>query len=233
MVSNTKEIALEQTIQKHLTGFTSEELAGQPQPKDAAKYRIGSPLDFNAQYALDTKLFWQFLEDTQGKELEKLRTRNPSDWERKIFERFDRIALPPGFGDEFDNSLVAPSPRGTTDTLTTHIRQGTVFPARDGYLLTARGNPYGNVVRDGNRVVVHTAGGKDVTLKPLKLLAAERELEDPEVGCGERVRYRLLVTDADRLVSEFSQPLEVVGEDIQVRVEWSPEGVVLRWAEDA
>ena len=46
MVSNTKEIALEQAIQKHLTGFTSEELAGQPQPEDAAKYRIGSPLDW-------------------------------------------------------------------------------------------------------------------------------------------------------------------------------------------
>lgn len=91
MVSNTKEIALEQAIQKHLTGFTSEELAGQPQPEDATKYRIGSPLDFNAQYALDTKLFWQFLEDTQGKELEKLKTRNPSDWERKILERFDRM----------------------------------------------------------------------------------------------------------------------------------------------
>ena len=53
MVSNTKEIALEQAIQKHLTGFTSEELAGQPQPADPAKFRIGLPHDFDAQYALD------------------------------------------------------------------------------------------------------------------------------------------------------------------------------------
>ena len=91
MVSNTKEIALEQAIQKHLAGWTSEELAGQPQPDDGAAYRIGSPADFNAQYALDTKFFWKFLEDMQGKELEKLKTRNPSDWERKILERFDRM----------------------------------------------------------------------------------------------------------------------------------------------
>lgn len=32
MVSNTKEIALEQAIQKHLTGHTTEDLAGQPAP---------------------------------------------------------------------------------------------------------------------------------------------------------------------------------------------------------
>lgn len=52
MVSNTKEIALEQAIQKHLTGFTSEELAGQPQPDSPTKFRIGLPQDFDAQYAL-------------------------------------------------------------------------------------------------------------------------------------------------------------------------------------
>lgn len=91
MVSNTKEIALEQAIQKHLAGWTSEELDGHPQPVDPTKYRIGSPADFDAQYAIDTKLFWEFLENTQGKELAKLKTRNPSDWERKILERFDRL----------------------------------------------------------------------------------------------------------------------------------------------
>ena len=91
MASNTKEIALEQAIQKYLGGWTSEELAGQPQPEDMSKYRIGSPSDFNAPYALDTKLFWQFLEATHGEELEKLKIRNPTDWQRKILERFDRL----------------------------------------------------------------------------------------------------------------------------------------------
>ncbi|MAM12616.1 MAG: DEAD/DEAH box helicase [Rhizobiaceae bacterium] len=91
MVSNTKEIALEQAIQKHLAGWTSEELADQPQPANPTLYRIGNPADFDAQYAIDSKLFWEFLESTQSKELSKLKSRNPSDWERKILERFDRL----------------------------------------------------------------------------------------------------------------------------------------------
>jgi type I restriction enzyme R subunit len=91
MVSNTREIALEQAIQKHLTGHTTEDLAGQPTPVDGGPYRIGLPSDFNAQFALDTRMFWQFLETTQAKELAKLQSRNPSDWEVKILERFDRM----------------------------------------------------------------------------------------------------------------------------------------------
>jgi type I restriction enzyme R subunit len=91
MVSNTREIALEQAIQKHLTGHTTEELAGQPAPVGSAPYRIGLPGDFNAQFALDTAMFWQFLHAAQGKELAKLESRNPSDWQAKILERFDRM----------------------------------------------------------------------------------------------------------------------------------------------
>lgn len=91
MVSNTKEVALEKAIQKHLTGHTSEDLAGQPAPVGGGPYRIGLPGDFNAQFALDTVMFWQFLQTTQGKELAKLQSRNPSDWQAKILERFDRM----------------------------------------------------------------------------------------------------------------------------------------------
>lgn len=91
MVSNTHEVALEQAIQKHLTGHTTEELAGLPAPVGDGPYRIGLPGDFNAQFALDTALFWQFLETTQAKELAKLQSRNPSDWQAKILERFDRM----------------------------------------------------------------------------------------------------------------------------------------------
>jgi len=91
MVSNTKEVALEQAIQRHLTGLTTEELAGQPAPHGHGPFRLGLPADFDAEYALDTRLFWEFLETTQGKELAKLKERNPGDWQRKILERFDRL----------------------------------------------------------------------------------------------------------------------------------------------
>ena len=91
MVSNTREVALEQAIQKHLTGHTTEELAGTPTPVGDGPYRIGLPGDFNTQFALDTAMFWQFLETTQARELAKLRVRNPSDWQAKILERLDRM----------------------------------------------------------------------------------------------------------------------------------------------
>lgn len=91
MVSNTKEVALEQAIQRHLTGHTTEALAGQPAPAGHGPFRLGMPGDFDAEYALDTRLFWEFLETTQGKELAKLKDRNPGDWQRKILERFDRL----------------------------------------------------------------------------------------------------------------------------------------------
>ncbi|MBO6508190.1 MAG: type I restriction endonuclease subunit R [Roseibium sp.] len=92
MVSNTKEIALEQSIQKHLTGLTTEELGGAVPPVDPAKFRIGLPDDFDKEYALDTKLFWEFLEVTQRQDLDKIKAREPRDWSRKILERFDRLA---------------------------------------------------------------------------------------------------------------------------------------------
>ena len=91
MVSNTKEIALEQAIQRHLTGLTIEDLSAQPVPVGPGRFRLGLPGDFDAEFALDAKLFWEFLETTQGKELARLKARNPGDWQRKILERLDRL----------------------------------------------------------------------------------------------------------------------------------------------
>lgn len=93
MVSNTKEIALEQAIQRHLTGLMTEGVAEQPAYYDRALFRLGWPSDFDAEYALDTRLFWEFLETTQAKELAKLKARHPGDWQRKILERFDRLIM--------------------------------------------------------------------------------------------------------------------------------------------
>ncbi len=90
MVSNTKEIALEQAIERHLTGTTTEELADRRAP-GPAPIRIGRPADFDAALALDTRLFWEFLEATQGKALDKLKARNPADWQAKILGQFDKL----------------------------------------------------------------------------------------------------------------------------------------------
>jgi len=84
--------------------------------------------------------------------------------------------LPLGFGDEYRERPAVGPPRGVAKKLLELQEQGTVYEARDGYLISARGNPIGNVVRAGNMVIVHTAAGKDIELKPLKLLAEQGEL---------------------------------------------------------
>lgn len=77
MVSKTNEEALEALIEGHLA--------------DACAFQIGQPADYNAQFAVDTRFFWQFLETTQADELDKLKRNSAVDWQRKILERFDRL----------------------------------------------------------------------------------------------------------------------------------------------
>ncbi|WFB62125.1 type I restriction endonuclease [Sphingobacterium sp. WM] len=99
MTSKYNEQALESLIEKHLTGYTLEDLkdkslsVGSLYESDehylsGKGYYIGSTLDFDKRFALDSKRFWDFLEKTQAKELAKLQV--SSDWKLKILERFDR-----------------------------------------------------------------------------------------------------------------------------------------------
>lgn len=99
MTTQYNEQALESLIEKSLTGYCLEELKKENLSIDqvqetqksylkGAGYYIGSPSDFDKEYALDTLRFWDFLEETQPKELEKLKV--SSDWKLKILQRFDR-----------------------------------------------------------------------------------------------------------------------------------------------
>jgi type I restriction enzyme R subunit len=74
MASQTNELALESSIEKSLLeqGFVR-----------------GENRDFNKEYAIDEKLFWEFLETTQEKELNKLR-RDPQ-YRLKIIQRLDKM----------------------------------------------------------------------------------------------------------------------------------------------
>ena len=95
MVSQTNEQALESAIEKCLTGTTLEELKAGVQEVAPdfhnRLYQVGFASDFNMQYAIDERFFWQFLQKTQEVELAKLQKNNPSDWQRKLLERFDRL----------------------------------------------------------------------------------------------------------------------------------------------
>jgi|GEM_PF-95927 len=74
------------------------------------------------------------------------------------------------------DGVPAYAPRGIARERLPHVEQGFAVAARDGFLLTARGNPYENVVRDGTDIIVHTAAGKDIRMKPLKKLFQEKKV---------------------------------------------------------
>ena len=86
--------------------------------------------------------------------------------------------LPLGFMDEFAETPAGGAPRGVAEEPLPHTLQGAQHDPRDGLLLTARGNPFENVVRDGDEIVVHTAAGKDLRMKPLKTLIDTGEVAE-------------------------------------------------------
>ena len=86
--------------------------------------------------------------------------------------------LPLGYGDEFDTIPANGEPRGVAKQFAEYLEKGTFYDARDGYLISARGNPYTNVVKTGDSILVHLASGKDLTLCPLKKLTNENKLSE-------------------------------------------------------
>ena len=84
--------------------------------------------------------------------------------------------LPIGYSDEFSTDEKTGEPRGVTQDLAEYLKQGYVPPKEDGFILTARGNPLPKAVKKGNKIIMHLASGKDIELKPLKLLKDEERL---------------------------------------------------------
>ncbi len=99
--------------------------------------------------------------------------------------------LPLGFMDEFDTRPASGAPRGVMQERVAETLQGQQYDPRDGFLVTARGNPYENVVRVNDEVIVHTAAGKDLQLKPLKKLIAEEKISKRGVVAMQSVAQHL------------------------------------------
>ena len=95
--AQTNEQALEQAIEKALTGICREEIIEEKGVLEEPSriysggngYYIGIPGTFNTQFAIDTARLWNFLENTQPKELEKLK--RAGDWKLKVLNRYDRM----------------------------------------------------------------------------------------------------------------------------------------------
>ena len=93
--------------------------------------------------------------------------------------------LPLGFGEEFGRNLDGEG-RGLATAALPETGFGTPYAAEDGYLLTARGNPFGNLVRRGEAVILHSATGTDFQVPLLKQIALDGtwRSEDAEVAMG-------------------------------------------------
>jgi len=85
--------------------------------------------------------------------------------------------LPLGYSDEFATTPKTGKARGTTKTLAEYLKDGAIPKDKgDGFLLSARGNPLTKAVRKGNKIIMHLSSGKDIELKPLKLLKEENKI---------------------------------------------------------
>ena len=84
--------------------------------------------------------------------------------------------LPLGYSDEYNLTAPSKSGRGVAKDVASYLKEGYVAEKEDGYILSARGNPMPNVVKKEKKVLVHLANGKDIYLKPLKMLKREKKL---------------------------------------------------------
>ncbi|MCX6053199.1 MAG: multiheme c-type cytochrome [Campylobacterales bacterium] len=84
--------------------------------------------------------------------------------------------LPLGYSDEFNTTVVKGKARGIATTVAEYLKQGSVEEAKEGYLLSARGNPLPHAIKEGNKISLHLANGKNIELSPLKELKKEKKL---------------------------------------------------------
>ena len=76
--------------------------------------------------------------------------------------------------------LLGDKPRGLADApMSVTENFATKYDKKDGFLLTARGNAFGNVVKDGDKVVLHSASGKDHVVPILKDIEKNNKWKNP------------------------------------------------------
>jgi hypothetical protein len=84
-----------------------------------------------------------------------------------------------GYGDEFGKKVDGRARGLATERLIPGRQFGYPYKAEDGFVLTSRGNPIGNVIRRGDKVILHSATGNDFEVPVLKNLQTEKKWKDP------------------------------------------------------
>jgi len=138
--------------------------------------------------------------------------------------------LPIGYGDEVTGELPAGGPpRGLADEVLDFAGEGTYFEADEGYLITARGNPMPHAVKNGNKVIIYTAGGKDIVLSPLKILLKEGKLTEEGIVAMDNIKGHIdhmeCYTCHDNWAPQcYGCHLKVDYSKNQFRADWTADG---------
>ena len=88
--------------------------------------------------------------------------------------------LPLGTGEEFKKKLSNKGRGLGQDLLMETAAFATTYKKGDGYLLSTRGNPLGNVVKKGEKVILHSATGNDFEVPVLKTLHVKNTWKSPD-----------------------------------------------------
>jgi hypothetical protein len=137
--------------------------------------------------------------------------------------------LPLGFGDEFELSQNA-EPRGLAKELL-DIQQdfSTIYSREEGYLLTTRGNPFGNVIRIKDDIVVHSATGLDFRVPALKTLAADENWKNPTLAKTAMIRVKNHLNKMECYSCHSSWAPQCYG--CHVKVDYSKNNTSKDWVE--
>lgn len=85
-----------------------------------------------------------------------------------------------GYSEEFGREL-STRKRGLDQEPPAETTQfGKIYDKKDGYLLTTRGNPFGNIVKDGKKVILHSATGNDFDVPILKQIKVDSTWTSPD-----------------------------------------------------
>lgn len=139
--------------------------------------------------------------------------------------------LPLGWGDEFGVPLSLQQRGLSSHLLSQQEKQGTIYEPKDGYLLSARGNPLGNVVKIDNKAIMHSAGGLDFKIPLLKNLNEQDKWQNPVKATTAMVNVRKHMSNLECYACHSTWAAQCYG--CHVKVDYSKNQTSTDWIKTA